>query len=189
MTVRRNALQSYQLDRATLTAQIREIVNSKTLYTKVQEVTNTNETIFNTTLRPKLPALLSTQLSIIVNGDAKQSVVQISVKSQSFIEGDIFGMYDQYTSDFFSNLRESINDISTIAISPTIPRPTGDNINRFALVYLPVAIMSLVLYLVLWSPLGTGLDGLPLIDWFFIAAIVLFAIAFVFYLVKALHHR
>lgn len=126
--------------------------------------------------------MLSTQLSIIVSGDTKQSQVQISVKSQSFIQGDIFGMYDRYISDFFSNLKESTNNVSTIAISPTNLQPTGDNVNWFALIYLPVAIVSLVLYLVLWSPIRTGLEGLPPIDWFFVVVIVLLAVALAFYL-------
>jgi hypothetical protein len=106
MTVYVTGQQNFQGSIAEISEHVRKVLHSEALYKRITEMPD--GTHFTATIRPRMPLLLSTALTVALEDTVSGTIVKVSTKSQSLILGDITGMYDGYIEDLFRRVNTSI---------------------------------------------------------------------------------
>ncbi len=104
MTVKRQKSVVFNKPIELVMERIRIVLASNKKYTETIEGVDGS---FLTLVQPN-PLLLDTPMRIMVEWNGDDTVVKVSTKSQPFVWGDIFGVYNRYINEFFKMLEEEI---------------------------------------------------------------------------------
>lgn len=108
MTIRRNARETFELDRSELAGHIREVLRAGSVY---RDTVENGGASFTTNVKPN-PLFSETAMRINLEQDGRgtspKTVVDVTTVSQSWATADVFGFYDAYIRDFLAALRRQI---------------------------------------------------------------------------------
>lgn len=109
MTLHRSAKQLFRTDVVTLTRHIYTVAMETSIYHDFALMlqSTTFEPIFKVRIQPSR-LLLGTDMYIFLRQNDKNTLVTIDIKSQAFIFGDAFGVYDRYVTNFFDALQRIV---------------------------------------------------------------------------------
>jgi hypothetical protein len=126
MTVRVAAEQTFRLDKASMVSYVQDVLYHDPLYRRVSE--GNNGAYFSAVVQPNVPLVLGTDMTVTLHEIEGETKVQVKIESQSFIIGDVFGMYYRYITAFFRKLDNAINlerhDTTTVK-NVQFARPVG----------------------------------------------------------------
>lgn len=106
MTVRVTAKQTFSMSKADMASYIQDVLYHDPLYKRISE--GNNGAYFSAVVRPGMPLVLSTDMTITLDEAEGQTVVRVGTTSQPLIFGDIFGMYNGYITGFLNKLEKAI---------------------------------------------------------------------------------
>jgi hypothetical protein len=101
MTVERVKSVTVPIDQRLVLHAIEQILREQALYRQIS--INPNTATVTTTITPGFP-LLSTKMLIHLRAEADQTQVEVMTRSQCYILGDIFNMYNGYINQFLKAL-------------------------------------------------------------------------------------
>jgi len=110
MTVRREQSEVFHASTVEVGEAVRSVLASGRPSYKYHHTVETNDhLIFKTEVRPSWwPLLAATELSIRLTPSDSHTKVIIDTRSQSFIFGDVFDIYNGYIRDFLGAIRSRV---------------------------------------------------------------------------------
>jgi hypothetical protein len=174
MTVSVTAQQTFQADKARVSSYVRETLDRNPIYKRVYE--RPDGARFSAIVRPNIPLILGTDISIRLEEVGDRTTVTATVESQAFIMGDAFGFYERYIREFFTAL-ERIASAEGVRPSSKLVFKTSNN-------WVPVVFSVVVLFFLL-----TLFGSFQVVSWagLFILAFVVIVLAGLVRLVRDAH--
>jgi len=85
--------------------------NGQSSYRYTNTVYNLDGLLVETRIKPSLwPLMLSTAMKILIEPNNGSCRLNVSICSQKFITGDMFGFYDKYIHDLITSVDKAMND-------------------------------------------------------------------------------
>ena len=109
MTIVRRDTKTFEAPRERIVGAVRRVLSKgqqRYVYTDTQEAQDGN--MFTTRIRPIGRLLLSTAMTIKLEGTGPRTTVSVETRSQFFILGDVLDMYRQYVRDLLFALEERL---------------------------------------------------------------------------------
>lgn len=154
MVVVRSMEQVYNLSPGVVTEQVESVIRSSTAYKLVRKSRIADETQVIARVNSRIPLTLSTDFIIEVRPTQDKTVVRMTTRSQPWIMGDIFGMYDRYLTNFAGQLQNFLSVTPISQTTPATPRSVSPWANWSWFAYLLILLISIVAYLTFIHPLS-----------------------------------
>jgi hypothetical protein len=114
MTVKRSDERTFgaEIPFPEIVAGVRRVLDGNGIYKRTGERVGGDEqsVVFYTHVQPNVPLILGTDMYIRVEPSGDQTSVTATTESQTFIFGDISGMYNHYIRTFFERLGRELHE-------------------------------------------------------------------------------